>query len=96
MRKNTLILGVIGLFISASSIGQSNDLSASILPKKEVGSTNSADVIWSEDIGEITLTTATYHSNDGQIKIVNSSVPINYYVNQELVPIDPTLKRAPK
>lgn len=71
-------------------------LEANLAPKSLIINADSelSSTIWTEDKIARTLYTSTYLSNDGQIKIIQSKRPINYYNSSNLlVPIDPNLKQ---
>lgn len=57
----------------------------------------SASVVWTEIMEERSIFSSSFKSEDGQIKIEYSKVPINYFnANKQLVPINPTLKEVSK
>lgn len=76
------------LYSHGQSIGIAN-----IVPNNKSVETSLMETMWNEDPSARTLFTSTYYSEDNQIKIVNSKVPINY-INEDgkLFPIDPTLE----
>jgi gliding motility-associated-like protein len=56
-----------------------------------------APVVWSEVIEDRSIYSSSFKSDDGQIKIEYSKVPINYFnATKQLVPINPTLKEVSK
>jgi gliding motility-associated-like protein len=102
MKNAAIILLWIAFIVLNSNIadGQTqlghSPLEANLAPESTLSERNAANpnVIWTEDIEARTLTTATYLSNDGQIKIDQSARPINYYNSSNiLVPIDAKLRK---
>ncbi len=94
MKQSTAIL-LVGFLAYAYSYGQqSYSLEASLNPEpREISASD--NVIWTEDVDARTPNSSTYYSNDGQIKIVNRSVPLNYYNELgELIPIDPVIRQT--
>ncbi len=95
--KKAFILAFV-LLISDVTTGQMNTefygLSANLAPISN--STNSAktEPNWIESIQERTIFSSSFLSDDGQIKIIQSKQPINYYnASNTLVPIDWKLRR---
>lgn len=99
MKKYYYRLIIFLLFVTNYSFGQLSTnpscLSANLAPNKNHEEDNSilSKTKWIEKISERTLFSSTFLSNDGQIKIVQSKRPINYYNSSKiLVPIDSELK----
>jgi gliding motility-associated-like protein len=56
-----------------------------------------APIVWTEVIEERSIFSSSFKSEDGQVKIEYSKVPINYFnANKQLVPINPTLREISK
>ena len=67
-------------------------LSANLAPISSSKNLNEPEPNWKETISERTLYTSSFLSDDGQIKIINSKRPINYYNSANvLVPINSKL-----
>ena len=98
MKKNyvlTCLLLLTGVqLVYTQSILRPNNWEASQTNEIQLGGNDEIETAWNEDIEARTVHTSTYYSEDGQIKIVNSQVPINYYnSSNQLLPIDYQLKR---
>ncbi len=69
-------------------------LSANLAPISNSKNLNELEPIWKETISERTLYTSSFLSDDGQIKIIHSKRPINYYNSANvLVPINSKLNQ---
>lgn len=87
------------LFIFCATFGQKSkiltDIDVCLNPSDGAAREIDSNIEWKEDIGARTLMSATYYSNDGQIKTRQSSRPINYYNQKgELMAIDSKLRRT--
>lgn len=94
MKTTTLSLLAFAFSISYYSYSQQDyitSLDVCLNPKSQ--ELESRSMKWTEDESARTLTTSTFYSEEGHVKIRNSSRPINYYnYKGELVPINPELK----
>lgn len=98
-RTNFTIPNVFGtlllVLLSGLLLGQSDTYRSTLAsPLNAVSTEGEEGVLWTEDVAARTLTSSTYYSNDGQVKIRNSSRPINYYNEfNQLVPISTQLEK---
>jgi gliding motility-associated-like protein len=86
------------LLISEITTGQLNKgfngLSANLAPISNSANSEKTEPIWTESIQERTIFSSSFLSNDGQIKIIQSKRPINYFSTTNiLVPIDSKLSQ---
>ena len=84
------------LFIFCPTFGQQTniltDLNVCLNPSENDTHLIDSNIEWKEDVSARTLMSATYYSNDGQVKTRQSSRPINYYNDKgELLAIDAKL-----
>jgi gliding motility-associated-like protein len=91
------VIGLISfslLFVNSSFAQLESEifgLSKSITSEDEVKQQLATN--WDEDVSLRTVLSSTFFSEDGQIKIIQSSVPINYYnSSNQIVPIESELK----
>lgn len=78
-----------------SILAQRSELATCLNPEGKSAREEVNKTVWIEDVSERTVKTATYYSEDGQVRIRHSSRPINYYNEEgELVPIIKDLEQT--
>ena len=80
-------IGYLSAQIAQNSLGIQRHLTSN----KPMMETTSLETTWEEDANARTPFSATYYSEDGQIKIRQSSRPINYHTGNKWMPIDANL-----
>ena len=91
-----LNIGLFFIFFSSfSQINKIDPLSVRLNPdiKKPTEDNSMNHVLWQEKINKRTVYSSTFFGPEGEFKAIHSKKPINYFnENNDLVPIDPTLK----